>query len=81
SEHGLCMLTHSPYAEDEVLRLELKLPSPCGEASTVFFEAVVCWCGVDTNPDLYDIGLKILDPDEATIAAFNRIMRVYCFSQ
>ncbi|MFH1844560.1 MAG: PilZ domain-containing protein, partial [bacterium] len=46
SEHGLCMLTHSPYAEDEVLRLELKLPSPCGEASTVFFEAVVCWCGV-----------------------------------
>jgi len=81
SENGLCMLTKVPYAKDEVLRLELKLPSPCGETSAVTFEAVVCWCDIDTNPDYYDIGLKIIDPDEATIAAFNRIMRVYCFSQ
>jgi hypothetical protein len=80
SEKGVMLVSKAPWESNRRHRLRMQLPEPVNGSNTVDFEAEVRWCRQDVNPDLYDVGFKLIDPPSSFRDALESLIQGYMFT-
>ena len=68
SEEGLMLLSEAPIELDKDFDLTLELPaSDSNDREKISLKAHSIWKSSDTNPDLFDTGFSLVEPDKDSI--------------
>ncbi|MEE4297732.1 MAG: PilZ domain-containing protein [Wenzhouxiangella sp.] len=80
SEHGIMLVTEEKVETGERLQLSFQPPVDAGAGEPVHFEAEVRWCRPEANPELFDLGLRVLAPSAEYRQAMQQLTAGYVFS-
>lgn len=75
SESGLMLLSETPIELNKDFDLILEMPvSDRNEREKVSLKARSLWKSSDANPDLYDTGFSLINPDKKSISAIRTLI-------
>jgi c-di-GMP-binding flagellar brake protein YcgR len=81
SAGGLMLISESPISEplqdNTTLQLRMDFPEELDGRTFVEFEARSVWCRVDINPDLFAIGMQIVQPQPEDLRMIERLIDMY----
>ncbi|MCP5419864.1 MAG: PilZ domain-containing protein [Gammaproteobacteria bacterium] len=79
SENGLMLISDKPLAVDREFHMWVDMPTEEGDRMRIQFKATSRWCGKDVNPDFYDTGFQIIDPDLETVYRVQQLIDEFRF--
>ncbi len=75
SESGLMLLSEAPIDIEKDYNLALEMPATDSEdREKISFKARSLWKSSDANPDLYDTGFSLINPDKNSISAIRTLI-------
>ena len=80
SDQGIMLVTEERVETGERLQLSFLPPVDAGAGEPVHFEAEVRWCRPEANPELFDLGLRVIAPTAEYRHAMQQLTSGYVFS-
>ena len=79
STKGIMVVSEREVPIGETFHLKMVLPDTIQGKKAVEFEAQSRWCRNDTNPDFYDTGFELVDPQVSFLDAVDRLVEACMF--
>ena len=81
STKGIMVVSENKLPIGKHYTLKMLLPDTLEGSKEIEFEAETRWCHNDTNPDFYDTGFELLDPDGGFLEAVDRLVEDCLFKE
>jgi hypothetical protein len=77
SPEGILIIVEKPLETGILKHLRMNFPEEVLDRQLMEFDAQVIWCQVDINPDLFAVGLRILEilPEDREV--INELIEIY----
>ena len=77
SPAGIMLVIEAPIAAETLLPLRMNFPEQILARQILEFDARVIWCRRDINPDMYAIGLELLEVERADRLLIDELINLY----
>lgn len=81
STKGIMVVSDNEVPAGQKFRLKMVLPDTLEGSKEIEFDAESRWCHNDTNPDFYDTGFELIDPDASFLDAVDRLVEDCLFKE
>lgn len=81
STKGIMVVSDNKIPTGRPYRLKMVLPDTLEGSKEIEFDAESRWCHNDTNPDFYDTGFELIDPESTFLDAVDRLVEDCLFKE
>ncbi|MCU7958890.1 MAG: PilZ domain-containing protein [gamma proteobacterium symbiont of Bathyaustriella thionipta] len=74
SRDGLMLISNHQLRENQEYSIRMEVPVDSGEAESIEMNARSIWSKTDINPDFYDTGFELINPDVGTVIAIQKLI-------
>lgn len=81
STKGIMVISEREIPNAKAYRLKMVLPDTLEGSKEIEFDVESRWCKNDANPDFFDIGFELVEPDSTFLDAVDRLVEDCLFKE
>ena len=81
SSRGIMLVSDDKIPLGDHYELHMTMPESVDGSRDVKFHAIAKWCRNDVNPDFFDTGFELVDPDKSFLEVVDKLVEECLFKE